>query len=227
MPSLQQIFQLAEPPPLSLFAATIIMVSLYRRCSDHAESALHEASHAFWETHYCIDKAISQCRTHLFSQYIGGHGSDEPMSLTLRMNLDAVAVSLHEAALAKVEKDELPASLTTESISKCISAAVDIVEAVSQGQRLTGNSLQKFQQLDQFLVLPITTAIHFCFRMLYHGEGDATPYINCLSVLSSSVRNLIGAENIAPGLLEKADTQVAEAAPLAKRRRVSEKSRAF
>lgn len=213
MPTLQQIFdsEISEKIHLSSFAGTAIMISLYQRCFDHIRSSLNQVSHAFWETHYCIDKAISHCRTTLLAQHLNGNSSDDPMSLALRMNLDAVEISLHEAALLKAQKDELPAALTADAIFKASSAATDIVEAVQMGQRLTGKKLEAFRQQDRFLLWPITTAIQFCFRMRYHGSDDLEPYINALRVLSSSMKDLIDPEHIVPELLEEADAQVADA----------------
>ncbi|RYP01289.1 hypothetical protein DL766_003773 [Monosporascus sp. MC13-8B] len=223
MPSLQLVFELSQTPPLSSFAATAIMVSLYRRCSDHIQSSLRDESYAFWETHYHIGKVISHCRKNLMVQHLSSYSSNDPLCLTLRMCLDTVEINLHEAALAKAQTDELPVSLTTESISKCVSAASGIVEAAQLGQQLTDKKLEMFRQLDHFLILPITAAIQVCFRMLYHGEENMASAVNSLRVLSSFMRDVVDPEHIAPGLLEKAEAQVADAEPLSKKRRVLEK----
>ncbi|RFU73860.1 transcriptional regulatory [Trichoderma arundinaceum] len=191
MPGLQQVFELSETAPLSSFAANAVMICLYQRYYSHIQSSYNEASHAFWETHYAIDKAINHCRTTLLAQHMNGNSGDDPLAIALRMNLNTLKINLHETALIKVEKDQLPVNLATDAISKCASAVTDIVKAVQ-------------------LV---------CFRMLYNGEDDATPYINSLRILSNAMKELIDPEHIAPGLLEKAEARVADAARSTRKKR--------
>lgn len=219
MPGLQQVFELTETAPISSFAANAIMICLYQRYYKHIQSSCNETSHAFWETHYSIDKAINHCRTTLLAQHMNGNSGENPASIALRMNLDTIKINLHETALVKVEKDQLPANLATDAISNCVSGVTDIVKALQLGMRLTGTKQETFRQLDRFLVWPITTSIQVCFRMLYSGEEDATPYINSLRVLSNGMKELIDPEHIAPGLLEKAEARVAEAARSTRKKR--------
>ncbi|KAL6861998.1 fungal-specific transcription factor domain-containing protein [Trichoderma novae-zelandiae] len=217
MPDLQQVFELTETAPISSFAANAIVISLYQQYYSHIQSSYSQASHTFWETYYAIDKSINHCRTTLLAQHM--NGSNHPPSIALRMNLNTIKISLHETALIKVEKDKLPVSLAADAISQCVTAVDDIVKAIQLGMRLTGNKLETFRQLDRFLVWPITTSIQVCFRMLYNGEDDATPYINSLRVLSNAMKELIDPEHIAPGLLEKAEARVAEAAQTTRKKR--------
>ncbi len=196
------------------------MIALYQRCFSHIQSSVQDStSHAFWETHYRIDKAICHARTTLLSQHVSGH-SEDPLSIALRMNLNSVEINLHEAAIMKAQNDDLPAALAAEALTKCILAATDMVEAVQLGRRLTDKRLEGFRQLDQFLIWPITSALQVCFRMLHNGDEDVSSYINSLRTLSTSMRELVDPEHIAPGLLEKADARVAEAERSTKKRRV-------
>ncbi|KAL5084591.1 hypothetical protein Trisim1_011593 [Trichoderma cf. simile WF8] len=219
MPGLQQVFDLNETAPISSFAANAIMICLYQRYYSHIQSAYSEASHAFWETHYAIDKSLNHCRTTLLAQHMNGNSGENPTSIALRMNLNALKINLHETVLIKVEKDQLPVNLATDAVAQCVCAVTDIVQAVQLGMRLTGNKLETFRHLDRFLVWPITTSIQVCFRMLYNGEDDATPYINSLRILSNAMKDLIDPEHIAPGLLEKAEARVAEAARSTRKKR--------
>ena len=222
MPNLQQTFDLTEPTHLSSFSGTTVMIALYQRCFCHIQSSAQDAtSHAFWETHYRIDKAICHARTILLSQHVSGH-SEDPLSIALRMNLNSVEINLHEAAITKAQNDDLPAALATEALAKCIVAATDMAEAVQIGRRLTDKRLEGFRQLDQFLIWPITTAIQVCFRMLQNGDKDVSSHINSLRTLSTSMRELVDPEYIAPGLLEKADAMVAEAERSTKKSRAPE-----
>jgi len=53
---------------------------------------------------------------------------NEPLALSLRLNLCAVGISLHEVAIAKAQKENLPMSLITESENRLIAAANQMVE---------------------------------------------------------------------------------------------------
>lgn len=220
MPGLQQVFELSETAPLSSFAANAVMICLYQRYYDHIQSSHNEASYAFWETHYAIDKAINHCRTTLLAQHMNGNSGDDPLAIGMRMSLNTLKINLHETALFKVEKEQLPTNLATEAREQCASAVTDIVKAVQLGMKLAGNKLETFRHLDRFFVWPITTAIQVCFRILYNGEEDAVPCINSLHILSSAMKELIDPEHIPPGLLEKAEAKIAEAARSTRTRRV-------
>ncbi|KAI1734292.1 fungal-specific transcription factor domain-containing protein [Xylaria scruposa] len=211
MPSLRQVFEISERPPLSTFAASVIMVSLYQRCFGHTQASIKESSYSFWETHYLISKEISYCRENLLSEHFTGSSSDHGLSITMRMHVDTVDIMLHDLALTKAQNSGLPAGIVTESLSKCSLAATDIVLTAEMGQRLAGHDLERFRQLDSFLVWPITTAIQACFRLLYSREADASLYIKQLRMLAAAMRDLINPDNIPMDLLKKVDDRVAEA----------------
>ncbi|GIC85926.1 fungal specific transcription factor domain-containing protein [Aspergillus udagawae] len=212
MPSMQQIEAgISAEVSVSSFAGTLIMVSLYRRCIDHTMSQVNHP-HDFWETHYSIDKAINYYRGNLLSHHVNDDFSDDPRSLSLRMNLAAVEITLHETALVKVQKDKLPAVLATEAITRCVTAATDIAMTVQLSQRLTGKKLEIFKHHDRFLVWPMSMAIQTCSRMLdMRGNVDVDSCIDNLRVLAAAMKELVCPKHIHPGLLEKIDAWVAAA----------------
>ncbi|KAF7524692.1 hypothetical protein G7054_g11329 [Neopestalotiopsis clavispora] len=216
MPPLEQLFTASTTTPLSSFAATSVMIYLYQRCFQHVQSAAHQGQgsmHAFWETHYDIEKAIHKCRTSIMVQHLAKHAVEDPLSLTLRINLNTVELNLQETALARIRHNQLPNELTAAATAKCATCAADTVEALQMGLLLKGNKLEMFRQLDQFLIWPITTTIQTYFRLLYTDNRpvDAAVCINAVRVLSSSMRDLIDPEHIAPGFLDRADQKVVEA----------------
>ncbi|KAL9122892.1 MAG: hypothetical protein Q9187_000563 [Circinaria calcarea] len=215
-----QVSELPENTYLSSFAGTIIMISLYRRCFDHIKSSLHQGpSYPFWVIHYRIDKSIRDCRSKLLTRYVVGQNADDPLSLTLRMNLAAVEVCLHEPAITKVEQEQLPTALSAEVIVRCQYATTDIVEAIQLGQHLMGKQLEAFRQSSLFFIWPITMAIQACFRMLSYRENDISPHVNSLRILSNSMRELIDAEHIPTALLKKVDCRIAEVERPGKKRK--------
>ena len=211
MPSLHQVSEFSENTYLSSFAGTIIMISLYRRCFDHIQSSLRQVpSYPFWDTHYRIDKSIKDCRNKLITQHLVCENPVDPLSLTLRMNLAAVEICLNEPAIAKVELEQLPISLSTEAMIRCQYAASDTVEALQLGQQLMGKQLEAFRQSSLFFIWPITMAIQACFRMLTYEESDICTHVNALRILSSSMRELVDADHIPSALLEKVDIKIDE-----------------
>lgn len=212
MPRLDQVFDLTETVLLSSFAANTLMISLYQRYFRHVESSYNERSQGFWETHYAIDNAVEHCRATLLAPHMNGNSGNDPLAVGLRMNLDSIKINLHETALFRVEKDQLPENLATDANSKCAFAVTDIVRTVQVGLQLTGSRAVTFRQLSRFFVWPITTAIQVCFRMLYTGTGDFASYISFLRILSHAMKEIIDPDQIPPGLLENAEAKIADAA---------------
>lgn len=210
MPRLDQVFDLTETS-LSSFAANTLMISLYQRYFRHVESSYNETSQGFWETHYAIDKAIEHCRTTLLVPHMNGDCGNDPLAIGLRMNLNSIKMNLHETALFRVQKDQLPENLATDANCKCAFAVTDIVKTVQVGMQLTGSRAATFRQLSRFFVWPITTAIQVCFRMLYSGTGDFTSYISFLRILSHAMKEIIDPDQIPPELFENAEAKIADA----------------
>lgn len=211
MPRLDQVFELSETVSLSSFAANTLMISLYQRYFKQVESSYDETSQGFWETHYAIDKAVEHCRTTLLAPHMNGNCGNDPLAMGLRVNLDSIQINLHETALFRVQKDQLPENLATDANSKCTFAVADIVKTVQVGMQLTGSRAATFRHLSRFFVWPITTAIQVCFRMLYSGTADFASYISFLRILSHATKEIIDPEQIPPGLFENAQAKIADA----------------
>ncbi|KAH8896137.1 hypothetical protein GQ53DRAFT_713853 [Thozetella sp. PMI_491] len=213
MPSMQQIYDSDSSVDVTLsgFAATSVMVCLYRRYIEHISSQLGDPNlflpNTFWENHYAIDKAIAHCRNNCLRRHVDADGDSamDPRSLSMRMNLGAIEISLHETALARIREDKLPGVLAVEAASRCTLAAADIAKAVQLSRRLTGRQQEIFRQHDRSLVWPITAAIETCLMMLARKERDEMkPFIrNDIRILSSAMEDLVCPEHIRPGLLNK------------------------
>ncbi|KAL9473531.1 hypothetical protein ACSS6W_007911 [Trichoderma asperelloides] len=212
MPRLDEVFGLTKTVSLSSFAANALMISLYQRYFRHIESSYDETLQGFWETHYAIDKAVEHCRNTLLAPHMNGNCGNNPLAIGLRMNLNTLKINLHETALFRVEKDQLPENLAVDANSKCAFAVTDIVKAVQLGMQLAGSRAVTFRQLDRFFVWPITTAIQVCFRMIYNGTDDFASYVRFLRILSHAMKEIIDPGQIPPGLLENAEARIADAA---------------
>ncbi|KAK2599080.1 hypothetical protein QQS21_005421 [Conoideocrella luteorostrata] len=206
--SLQQIFEISDETTPSALGSVMLMISLYKCLQNHTQ-LLRGVKHAFWETHFTMARAVSHCQNSVLTPRVLGCKPDDPLFLTLRVNMDAIDICLHNIALDKVKNERLAAGVIVESISRCISATNSIVEAIQLAQALCGSRLVALKQLDYFLVWPINTAIHFCFRMLRLGEGDVDNYIKSLRILSTVMRDFIDADHVDSALLAQADDKIA------------------
>ncbi len=123
------------------------MVSLHCRCLRHFQASYEQdqtddLSYGFWLHHYQIDKALADYSTNLLGHLNAQARLDDPLALSLNMNLCAVNISLHEAAIAKAQKGKLPASLIVESENRCTAAAMEITGDVRLSQQLDSSKVR-------------------------------------------------------------------------------------
>ncbi|KAL2067812.1 hypothetical protein VTL71DRAFT_15908 [Oculimacula yallundae] len=148
--------------------------------------------------------AIGICRTSLLAEHLTGNSGGDPVSLALRMSMNAVEILLFECALLKIHNEQHPSALTADAVLKCTSATTDIVDSLRMGEQLMGRKSEIFQQLSSFNAWPITTALQVCCRMLLNGCDDQAPYMRVIRIISSSstTKCLIKDQFIAAGLIE-------------------------
>ena len=141
MPSLNNATTLAGTALISAFAGVVLMVSLYTRCDKHFQASYEQdqtgdLSYGFWLHHYQIDKTVTDYSANLLGHLTSQARLHDPLALCLKMNLCAVNICLHEAAIDKAQKGKLPATLVTESENRCTAAAMEIVGDVRLSQQL-------------------------------------------------------------------------------------------
>ncbi|KAK3361325.1 hypothetical protein B0T24DRAFT_642968 [Lasiosphaeria ovina] len=251
MPSIHEILDARttdNTTQLSPLAGNAVMVCLYRRCAEHITasiSASTSASHqhtqdtttagCFWETHYAIADALAHCRHHVLAAHTNPHntdGIDGARTLPLRMNLAAVEISLHEAALSRVTRAcrTLPGALADDAASRCAAAAGAVVDAVQRGRfslglapgngggNGNGNGIaaDMFRQHDRFLVWPLAAAARVYVRIMsaqkgegvVDGDAGVVEARSQLRVLAEATRDLVRPEHVPPGLLGEVDALV-------------------
>lgn len=133
MPSLQNLSDSNNKQLISPFAGIVLMVSLHSRCLLHFKASKEqdisgEQAYPFWVQHYSLDKKLHECENLLMGHMTTEMRQNEPLALSLRLNLCAVGISLHEIAIAKAQRENLPMSLITESENRVIAAANQMVE---------------------------------------------------------------------------------------------------
>jgi hypothetical protein len=123
MPFIKDPVKLAGVSYQTFYAAVIIMVKLARVCFEHVSILSHSASDSgFWDRHYCLVKTINNY-TAIFQRYLTAKTvREDPLAFSLHLNLCATHINLHEAAIRKVEEQDLPKLVAAES-RKCSTAA--------------------------------------------------------------------------------------------------------
>lgn len=141
MPSIKDATTLAGTGRFSTFAGVVLMVSLYCRCLKHFQASYEQdqtddLSYGFWLHHYRIDQTVTNYSMNLLGHLTSLARLDDPLALCLNMNLCAVNICLHEAAIDKARKGKLPMTLVNESENRGIAAAMEIVADVRLSQQL-------------------------------------------------------------------------------------------
>jgi hypothetical protein len=107
------------------------MVTLARLCHEHiALPTTDTQGRGFWDRHYALVKQINNytalMRAHLTAKAV----CEDAFAFTLHINLCAVHMFLHEAAIVKVDEQELPKLVAAESRKSSTTAAFKISSAI-------------------------------------------------------------------------------------------------
>ncbi|KAL8921982.1 MAG: hypothetical protein Q9208_005436 [Pyrenodesmia sp. 3 TL-2023] len=198
MPTLEHARLLYGTNSITSFTGLVLMVSLYRRCLSHTSASLETDSatrgpgYSFWECHFIIDKDLQECKDALVGNMDAQALLNDEFALGLDMNLCAIDIVLHEAAVLKADKDGLPRTLVTESNNRCSEAARRIVEGISLSQTLAQPRKTLFKQLGIFSMWPICMAMQVLNRQLsaINDDAEVGHAVGMLKILVSAIEDL-------------------------------------
>ena len=192
MPSLDKAKFLYGTGHLSSFTGLVLMVSLYRRCSAHVKLSLDGEPYSFWEHHYSIDKDIKACIDALIGPLDAQGFLQDEITLALSLNLSAIDICLHEAALVKADKDGLPRALIAECHNRCSEAATRIAESVSLSQKLVQRKKDVFRQMNIYCMWPVCMAMQVLDRQISSvtDHTQLTRTIGVLKLLVTGIKDL-------------------------------------
>ena len=131
MPFLRESVKLRGNPEISSYTGIVLMVALARQCYEHVWVLAADAeSNGFWDRHYALVKA-TVCRTAILHMHLNAKAvAEDSVAFALYVNLCAVDIFLHEAAIDEVERQELPKLVAAESSKRSTAAAFKIASAV-------------------------------------------------------------------------------------------------
>lgn len=204
MPNIAGALASNETHALSTFASMACVITMYRRCFNHIFASQQDESYPFWDNYYKIDKLVSKCRACFLTQHAEpvSFSSTSPLSFVLFMNVSAVEISLHKAAINRAELDERH-YLAVEAEARCLSASAAIADAVRSCRGLGRRDYDVLGHASTLFAWAITIATQAHLWMLVHGRGSRAEHMANLSVLRTVLREHIGAEHVRPGLLDQ------------------------
>lgn len=135
MPYLNEPAKLSGLSNVSSYAAITIMVKLARLCCEHVDTLSSGPStiatdSGFWDRHYRLVKTIKDYTAIFQGNLAAKTVREDPLAFSLHLNLCATHIHLHEAAICKVEEQDLPKLVAAESRKSSTAAAVKILGAV-------------------------------------------------------------------------------------------------
>ena len=129
--SLSDSFSASGTSKISPFAGIAVMACLFGKNLTHlhrptADDRDDDLDGEFWRRHRNMDIILLNVTLSLPEHLKLPHGLSNPNNIFTNMNIHTSTICLHQAALYKAAKNNLPASVSAESKMRCISAANEI-----------------------------------------------------------------------------------------------------
>jgi hypothetical protein len=99
------------------------LLHLHRPTPEDIDSDLNGA---FWTRHRQLEQVLLQTSLHLPDHLRLPGGRDDPNVVFANMCIQTSAICLHQAAIFKADKYQLPVSVGNESKIRCVTAAAEI-----------------------------------------------------------------------------------------------------
>jgi hypothetical protein len=130
-PTLQDAMCATGVGKLSPFGGIVLMACLFGRNLVHlhrpdSDDRDHDLNGEFWKRHRQMDNILLNTSLSLPSYMKLPHGLNNPNVVFTNMCIHTSTICLHQAAIFKADKNRLPASVSSESKVRCITAANEI-----------------------------------------------------------------------------------------------------
>ncbi|KAL2137091.1 hypothetical protein VTI74DRAFT_9697 [Chaetomium olivicolor] len=148
-PSLQEAMVPAGAGKLSPFAGVALMACLFGRNLVHlhrpdVDDRDHDLNGEFWKRHRQMDNILLNTSLCLPSQLKLPGGLGIPNVVFTNMCIHTSTICLHQAAIFKADKNRLPASVSSESKVRCITAANEIASIMRMVSHLDLSAMNPF-----------------------------------------------------------------------------------
>ena len=136
MPLLTENLALTPATHITSYSGLVLMATLSRQCMQHvmqstaAESDSPPFRSGFWDHHYALSQAINDRMTVLQAHLSTKASRADPAAFSLLVNLCALDLYLHEAAIAQADRQDLTPSVVAESRRRCSVNALKIASTI-------------------------------------------------------------------------------------------------
>ncbi|KAK0730608.1 fungal-specific transcription factor domain-containing protein [Lasiosphaeris hirsuta] len=164
LPSSEDAFEMSRPeqtPPLSesmspagagklsAFGGIVLMACLFGRNLVHlhrpdVDDRDHDLNGEFWKRHRNMDNILLNTSLCLPSHLKLPNGLGNPNIVFTNMCIHTSTICLHQAAIFKADKNRLPASVSSESKVRCITAANEIASIMRMISHLDLSAMNPF-----------------------------------------------------------------------------------
>ena len=140
-PTLEEAMRPQQAAQLSSFAGVVLvthffglnLIHLHRPEPDQQEQ---DMSGPFWKRHRAMDNDLLKIALQLPSSLRLPSGIRNPNIVFLNLALHTSTICLHQAAIFKAEKNQLPKTLVEQSRTRCILAAAEIASVMRMTSHL-------------------------------------------------------------------------------------------
>ncbi|KAI5808892.1 fungal-specific transcription factor domain-containing protein [Peziza echinospora] len=134
---------------LSPFGGVVLMACLFGRNLIHlhrpdADDRDDDLSGEFWRRHRHMDNILLGIALSLPSHFKLPMGINDSNIVFTNMNIHTSTICLHQAAIFKAEKNNMPASVSTDSKVRCITAAAEIASIMRMIAHLDLSGMNPF-----------------------------------------------------------------------------------
>jgi hypothetical protein len=136
-PTLRNTLELSASRKLSNFEGLILTSALYSRCLKHADFAVRDnwvdyPGYDFWMHHYHISESVNQVTSTPYLDPALEMATMEPAILYMNLRIQAILICLHHAAVMRESKSNPTGSISSESETKCLKAAMKVTNMTRQ-----------------------------------------------------------------------------------------------
>ena len=136
-PTLNDAITPAQVAQLSPFAGVVFVTHFFGLNLTHLHRPEpnqkdNDLNGEFWKRHYSMDNSLTQTNILLPSHLRLPAGARNPNTVFLNFAIHTSTICLHQAAIFKAEKYQLPNSIVEKSRSRCLAAANAIEEVMRQ-----------------------------------------------------------------------------------------------
>jgi len=163
-PSLDNVRRSEGAASLSPFAGVVLMahffgcnlIHLQRPEPDERD---HDLQGAFWKRHRSMDNTLLNTSLNLPLHLRLPAGIRDPNTVFLNMNIHTSTICLHQAAVFKAEKNNMPNSVIEQSRTRCLLAASEITSVMRLISHLDVSGMNPFMAFCLYIAARVF--VHF------------------------------------------------------------------